>query len=82
VAFLAKGFCVGIGFGDDPQTRSGMSETTRSQLSTVHIFAGIDEAVMDLLAEACRERHAAAGEIVVEQNALASEMFVIATAKH
>lgn len=36
---------------------------------------------MDLLAEACHERQAAAGEIVVEQDAVASEMFVIATGK-
>jgi CRP/FNR family transcriptional regulator, cyclic AMP receptor protein len=57
---------------------TAMSESKRSLISTIHIFAGLDEAVVDLLAEACRELHVAAGETVVEQGAVAREMFVIA----
>lgn len=56
-------------------------ETTRSLLATIHIFAGLDDVVMDSLAVSCRKFHAEAGQVVVEQEAVASEMFVIVQGK-
>lgn len=56
----------------------GMAESTRSLLSTIHIFAGLDEEVMDSLAEVCKECNAEPGEIIVKQNDVANQMFVIA----
>ena len=55
-----------------------MAKCNRHLLSTIHIFAGLDEEVMDSLTEASHERHAEAGEIIVSQDAVASDMFAIA----
>lgn len=50
---------------------------TRRLLGTIHIFAGLDDAVMDSLVLSCRKLEVKPGQIVVDQGAVASEMFVI-----
>src|SRR5215210_1486218 len=54
-----------------------MAERSRSLLSAIHIFAGLDEEVMASLREACREHHVEQGETILSQDAIGTEMFVI-----
>lgn len=54
---------------------------TRRLLGTIHIFAGLDDAVMDSLVLSCRKLEVKSGQIVVDQGAVASEMFVIVRGK-
>ncbi len=55
-----------------------MGQSVRSLLLPIHIFAGLDEKVMDSLAGVCKERHADAGDVILSQGAVGREMFVIA----
>jgi CRP-like cAMP-binding protein len=55
-----------------------MTEPARSLLTTIHIFAGLAEDVIDSLSDVCQERRAEAGEIILRQMEVGREMFVMA----
>ena len=46
-------------------------------LARIHIFAGLREDVLAHLAAHCRERHVEAGDVIVEENVMGREMFLI-----
>lgn len=56
-------------------------ESNHSLLATIHIFAGLNDAVVECLAASCRNLQAEAGQIIVEQGSVANEMFVIVRGK-
>ncbi len=55
-----------------------ISETARAALAHIHIFAGLRDEVLDHLADRCAERRVDAGEVVVEEDVMGREMFLIA----
>jgi CRP-like cAMP-binding protein len=55
-----------------------ISETARAALAHIHIFAGLRDEVLDHLADRCAERRVEAGDVVVEEDVMGREMFLIA----
>jgi CRP-like cAMP-binding protein len=49
----------------------------RDALAGIHIFAGLRDEVLDTLAERCQARSVAAGDVIVEENVMGREMFLI-----
>lgn len=56
-------------------------ETPIAVLHEIHIFAGLSEAVLERLAEQCRELRVEAGETIVEENVMGREMFLIGSGR-
>lgn len=50
----------------------------KNALASIHIFAGLREEVLESLAECCLERCVQEGEVVVEENEVGREVFLIA----
>lgn len=55
-----------------------ISETARAALAHIHIFAGLRDEVLDHLADRCVERRIETGNLVVEEDVMGREMFLIA----
>ena len=52
--------------------------TPRAALAGIHIFAGLRDEVLDTLAERCAERPVEPGEVIVEEDVMGREMYLIA----
>ena len=55
--------------------------SARRLLAGIHIFAGLSDQAMESLAASCQHLHVESGQAIVEQGAVASEMFVIVRGK-